>query len=354
MKDDVVWRSWNVTKLFFLVSGEHQTLPFAEIRAILESENLPLTESAVLTQVLCVNTKMESVPLVANRSSMTKTCGLELFRSGIGMKEIQQNVKDVSYGAYLNKGESFSVRVKSIGTAYTDTLRLEGEIGRTISGLCEGVGVDLTNPDRRFFGVLTDSILIFGVKLSEISANRFQDRMPGRRPFRHPSTMLPKLARCMVNLARVKPGSLVLDPFCGSGSILVEAGAMGCRVYGLDIKDRMVKGCLSNLDYVGYPYEGLLVGDAGKLPFRAFDGIITDPPYGRASSTHGKSTKTLVSEFLSDAMSVLPTGGYISIALPDTNAWETMAVDMGYDVVEGHFVREHKSLTRVLLVIKKP
>ncbi len=343
-----------MTQLFFLVSGEHPTLPFAEIRAILESENLPHTETAVLPQVLCVNTQRESGPVVAHRSSMTKTCGLELFRSGIGMKEIQQRVKDVSYGAYLNKGESFSVRVKSIGTASTDTLRLEREIGRIISGLCEGVEVNLTHPDRRFFGVLTDSILIFGVTVSETATNRFQARMPGRRPFRHPSTMLPKLARCMVNLARIKPGSRVLDPFCGSGSILMEASAMGCRVYGSDIKDRMVKGCVSNLDYVGYPYEGLLVGDARKLPFKAFDGIVTDPPYGRASSTHGQSTQTVVSEFLWDAMSVLPTGGYISIALPDNADWKTMAVDRGYDVVEDHCVREHKSLTRIILVIKKP
>jgi tRNA (guanine10-N2)-dimethyltransferase len=354
MIDDVGRRPVNVTNLFFLVSGEHNTLPFAEIKAILESENLPRTESAVFTQVLCVNTKRESAPLVANRSSMTKTCGLELFRSGVGTKEIQQNVKDISYGAFLKKGQSFSVRVKSIGTAYTNTLRLEGEIGHIISETCNGVKVDLTTPDRRFFGVLTDSILIFGVKLSEISANRFLERMPGKRPFCHPSTMLPKLARCMVNLARVKPGSLVLDPFCGSGSILVEAGAMGCRVYGSDVNDLMVKGCLSNLAYVGYPYEGLLVGDAGKLPFKVFDGIVTDPPYGRASSTHGKAIKTLVSDFLSDAMSVLPRGGYISIALPDNGDWKTMARDIGYDVVEGHFVREHKSLTRVILIIKKP
>jgi tRNA (guanine10-N2)-dimethyltransferase len=343
-----------VAKLFFVVSGEHQTLPFAEIKAILESENLPLTESAVLTQVLCVNTKMESGPLVANRSSMTKTCGLELFRSGRETKEIQQKAKDVAYEAYLQKGESFSVRVKAIGNAYTHTLWLEGEIGHIISGLCDGVRVDLTSPDRRFCGVLTDSILIFGVKLSEAAANRFHDRMPGRRPFRHPSTMLPKLARCMVNLARVKPGSLVLDPFCGSGSILMEAGAIGCRVYGSDVKDQMVKGCLSNLDYVGYPYEGLLVSDARKLPFKVFDGIVTDPPYGRASSTYGQSTKTVVSDFLSDAMSVLPRGGYISIALPDNYDWKTMALDKGYDFVEGHWVREHKSLTRAILIIKKP
>lgn len=343
-----------MTNLFFLVSGEHKTLPFAEIKAILESENLPVTEIEVLPQVLCVDTKRESVSLVANRSSMIKSCGLELFRSGVGMKEILQNVKEASYRAYLKKGQSFSVRVKSIGNVHTDTLRLEGEIGHIISEKVKGARVDLSNPDRRFFGVLTDAVLIFGVKLTEVSTNRFLERMPGKRPFLHPSTMLPKLARCMVNLARVKPGSLVLDPFCGSGSILMEAGAMGCRVYGSDVKDRMVKGCVSNLDYAGFPYEGLLVGDARKLPFKGFDHIVTDPPYGRASSTHGSSTKKLVLDFLSDAMNVLPRGGHVSIAIPDNYDWKTMALDIGYDFVERHFVREHKSLTRAILIIKKP
>ncbi len=45
--------------------------------------------------------------------------------------------------------------------------------------------------------------------------------------------MSPKLARCMVNLTGVKENDLVLDPFCGTGGILIEAGIMGARVIGV-------------------------------------------------------------------------------------------------------------------------
>lgn len=343
-----------MTKLFFLVSGEHRTLPFAEIRAILESENLSFTRVAIFPRVLCLDSNMEGASLVASRSSMTKVCGLELFRREIGKEEIRRCVNKVSYGDYVKKGQSFSVRVKSIVSSYVDTLGLEGEIGRIISGKIKGVRVNLVNPDRCFFGLLTDSVLIFGVKLAEASPKRFVERMPAKRPFLHPSTMSPKLARCMVNLARAKPGSLVLDPFCGAGSILLEAGHMGCRVLGSDVKAVMVRGSLSNLEYFRIPFAGLIVGDARRLPFKAVDCIVSDPPYGRASSTLGLSTKELVSDFLSNVMDVLPKGGYVSLSLLGGLNWREVALDFGYEFVEGHFVREHKSLTREILIIKKP
>ena len=45
-----------------------------------------------------------------------------------------------------------------------------------------------------------------------------------QRPAPHPDIALsPRLARTLVNLAGAVPGQTILDPFCGSGTILVEA-----------------------------------------------------------------------------------------------------------------------------------
>ena len=46
----------------------------------------------------------------------------------------------------------------------------------------------------------------------------------------------PELGMVMANLARVRPGSLVLDPFCGSGSLLLTAASLGASVVGADIE----------------------------------------------------------------------------------------------------------------------
>jgi tRNA (guanine10-N2)-dimethyltransferase len=283
---------------------------------------------------------------------MTKICGFELFRCDAERNEIQRHLSEVPFQDHVKKGESFAVRLTSFDTSHVNTLKLEREIGFIISRKVPGAWVNLVEPDTCFIGLFTDSILIFGVKIAEASAKRFFERMPVNRPFLHPSTMPPKLARCMVNLARASSGCLVLDPFCGSGSILLEAGAVGCRVVGSDVNDVMVEGCSRNLRYFRIPFDGLIVGDARKLPFTAVDCVVSDPPYGRASSTHGVSPIKLVSDFLFEATAVLPRGGYLSLALPGDWDWRALAVDLGYSFVDRHFVREHKSLTREILIIK--
>ncbi|MCW4037592.1 MAG: TRM11 family methyltransferase [Candidatus Bathyarchaeota archaeon] len=343
-----------LTDLFFTVSGEHTTLPFAEINAILESAGISSSGGTVFTRVLCVTSTVESAYLVARRSSMTKVCGLELFRCDAEWSEIQRRLRDVPFTDYVKKGQSFSVRLTSFDTSHVNTLGLEREVGDNISRKVPDASVNLVDPDRSFIGFFADSMLIFGVKVAEASAKRFDERMPVNRPFLHPSTMPPKLARCMVNLARAPSGCLVLDPFCGAGSILLEAGAVGCRVVGSDVDDVMVEGCSRNLKYFRIPFDGLLVGDARRLPYTVVDCIVSDPPYGRASSTHGASPIKLVSDFLFEAMSILPRGGYLSLSLPGGWDWRAVAVDLGYAFVDRHFVREHKSLTREILIIKAP
>lgn len=341
-----------MTNIFFTVSGEHKTLPFAEINAILESECLPYSRNKVFNRVLSLTSTLESAYLVARRSSLTKVCALELFRCDAEQNVIQRHMSEVSFKDHLKKGQSFSVRFTSFETSHISTLGLEREIGYMISQKVPGAWVNLVDPDRCFIGFFTDSVLFFGVKIAEVSAKRFIERMPANRPFLHPSTMPPKLARCMVNLARASSGCLVLDPFCGAGSILLEAGTVDCRVVGSDVNDLMVEGCSSNLEYFRIPFDGLIVGDARKLPFKSVDCIVSDPPYGRASSTHGISPLELVSDFLLEAMAVLPRGGYLSLALPSDRDWKAVAMDLGYVFVDHHFVREHKSLTREILIIK--
>lgn len=51
----------------------------------------------------------------------------------------------------------------------------------------------------------------------------------------------PQLARSMFNLAELKPGSLVLDPFCGSGTVLLEAYLNGMAAKGFDMNPLAVR-----------------------------------------------------------------------------------------------------------------
>jgi tRNA (guanine10-N2)-dimethyltransferase len=77
------------------------------------------------------------------------------------------------------------------------------------------------------------------------------------RPGRDTKTGMlpPKLAQIMLNLAGAGPGTTVLDPFCGTGVVLMEAALMGCRVEGSDINQRMVDCTRENLSWLSKEYN---------------------------------------------------------------------------------------------------
>lgn len=60
----------------------------------------------------------------------------------------------------------------------------------------------------------------------------------------------PRLAQIMINLAGRSQTGIVLDPFCGMGTILQEAMLMGNDVIGSDISKKMILASRENLDYL--------------------------------------------------------------------------------------------------------
>ncbi|MFA6963253.1 MAG: DNA methyltransferase [Patescibacteria group bacterium] len=64
----------------------------------------------------------------------------------------------------------------------------------------------------------------------------------------------PKLARMMINLAlgskKQEGKSLVIDPFCGSGNILIEALLLGADAMGSDVSEKAVNDSMNNIKWL--------------------------------------------------------------------------------------------------------
>jgi tRNA G10 N-methylase Trm11 len=62
----------------------------------------------------------------------------------------------------------------------------------------------------------------------------------------------PKLARMMVNLAQVKEGETLLDPFCGSGTVLMEAALAthAGKLLGSDSEEKQIADSIKNTDWL--------------------------------------------------------------------------------------------------------
>ena len=199
-------------------------------------------------------------------------------------------------------------RIKNYADADINTMTLEIKLGEQILSQTEGTKVNLKNPDKTFIGIITDDKLILGLKLTDITTKTFSERRPRKKPFFHPSAMPSKMARCMVNLAHAKAESVLLDPFCGTGTSLIEATFIGCRAVGIDAQSRMIIGTKKNLEFFNIAAEGLLLADSRKIPLYKVDAIVTDPPYGRSSSTLKSTTKQLVQDVLAASHELLGGG----------------------------------------------
>ena len=345
-------------KLFFLLSGEHPLLPHAELKAILEAEGFSFQVLEELDQLLRLECDPSCSEKVISRASMSRACCLEVFSCRADEDEILKMASEAPLQEHVRPGQSFRVRVKRVKSygRGLDVLGLERELGSIIAKAVEGLKVDLKRPDVDFLGVITEGRFFFGPKLSEAVRPGFSRRRPSRRPFFHPSAMMPKLARCMVNLARARRGELVLDPFCGTGSILIEAALIGCSAVGLDISPRMAFGALLNARFSGAELAGVSVADALKAPLRpcAIDRIVTDPPYGRSASTTGLKVRELYERFLYSLPELVPRGKTACIASPSWLGLSELARDAGLRLLEAFSIFIHSGLARELVVLQMP
>jgi tRNA (guanine10-N2)-dimethyltransferase len=344
-----------VANLFFLLSGEFETLSFSELKSILEAEGYAYSIMEKLDQTVRLTADIESVKQVQRRSAYTRICAQELFTCDANDEAITNSAAKTDFQGVLNEGETFEVRIRRIKEYSTkkDTMQLERSLGKLILQQASKNRVNLKTPDKTFFGILTNHKLVFGLRLAEIQPKPFVERRPRKKPFFHPSAMNAKLARCMVNLVQPRTGALVLDPFCGTGTTVLEAALIGCKPIGADVQRRMINGARKNLSHFGTKAEALIIADARQLPLTRVDCVVTDPPYGKSATTLKSSTRAIVEAVLKSASTLLREGQRICMASPKTLHIAELGESLGYTHLESHFAYVHRTLTREVAVFQK-
>lgn len=250
--------------------------------------------------------------------------------------------------AGIDREGTVAVRAVDVrGTTGIDTQAVERELGAVLVG--RGFEVDLDDPDhelRALFSGGTGGVCALGWLAVETERG-FGARQPGERPFFQPGSMDPMLARALANIAGAGPGTLVVDPMCGTGGILLEAGLLGAHVVGLDAQSKMVSGTRENLEAFLTGGWDVLRGDASALPLAdgCADGVVFDTPYGRQSRIAGELHE-LVRGALAEARRV----GSRCVVVGD-RSWAETARDVGWEPERTFERRVHRSLTRHILVL---
>ncbi|MCQ8894140.1 MAG: methyltransferase domain-containing protein [Methanolinea sp.] len=244
----------------------------------------------------------------------------------------------------LSTERPFAARVRKIHGCTTDASQadLERLIGSEVKGR-----VDLSHPGEEFRAVISGNRCYLGRVLWRSDPRQFSKRRPGTRPFFHPGVMMPRMVRALVNISCVKAGERLLDPFCGTGGMVLEAALLGVIAVGSDRDPYMVRGSRMNV-----PGEDIVLADGMVLPFHAdsFDAVVTDLPYGQSVSIHAKNLELLVSGALEEVARVLKPGRR-AVVVSSRPLPAREGGDM--EVISTCSQRVHRSLTRHIHVLAK-
>jgi tRNA (guanine10-N2)-dimethyltransferase len=246
--------------------------------------------------------------------------------------------------ANIDRQGTVAVRARDVrGRTDLDTQAAERQLGSVL--VDRGFEVDLDDPDHTLVALFSDTAALGWLECE--TTRDFGDRQPTDKPFFQPGSMAPMDARALANIAGAGPDTRLLDPMCGTGGILVEAGLAGSDVVGVDAQEKMARGARENLDH--YLDGGEVVrADATRLPFadESFDGVVFDAPYGRQSKIESVSLEELVSDALAEARRVAPRAVLVA-----DRPWNDAAEAAGWTVETRFDRRVHRSLVRYVHVL---
>jgi tRNA (guanine6-N2)-methyltransferase len=225
---------------------------------------------------------------------------------------------------------SFRVTGNRTGTHEFTSVDVQRVAGAALVGKY-GTAVDLTGYEVDVRVDVVHDRCWVGVQLTRTRLSKRQERV-----YTPMAALKTVVAYAMLRFARLDEGSGgLLDPFCGSGTILIEAAQSfpDLPLYGSDAFPKPVQGTADNLAVMGLSERVQLTqADARDLRDHYEPGsmraIVTNPPFGvrlgrRADFRH------LYSNFLQGAHRILEPGGRLVVLVGRRRAFNFILNKVG-------------------------
>ena len=331
-----------------LLSGENVPLGFGELRALLDVLGGSLIGERSHERLPEFDASEQIARDVAWRSALVKETVMKLFE--VDASDLGRSFELLGDELPRPKGP-IAVRALKLEDVPLPRTELERWVADRLLEEWRGVSVDLERPSEVIRVYVTSRSVVGGILVGVRDNEGLARRSPVNRPFRLPSTLKPKEARVVVNLARVPLGGSILDPFAGSGAILLEAAALGYSAFGVEVKGWVARGARRNLNAFGLGgLSEVIAADSRRLPLRCrIDGVVTDPPYGKSTTLVGGRRSELVDAVIGELLDSMERGRRAVVIYPDGP--DIPEILRSERVVERYSYRVHSALVRTVNVL---
>jgi tRNA G10 N-methylase Trm11 len=245
------------------------------------------------------------------------------------------NTREFGYNQLRDLGESLKANFKSLGISAKFLVAKDGVINSIEIEkeriLEKGFLLEIFNlKGKNFYGIAKAVQDVKSFSMLEYD-KPYTDKKMGVLPS--------KLARMMVNMGGLKPGQTLWDPFCGSGTILLEGFSQGINVIGSDVSGKAVEMAQTNIEWLGSLRED------SETKFKIFKFDVLKPD----SRIAGLLRKTQI-----DALVCEPFMGppQLSVISPNNARRQLEAVKKLYQNLFA--ILEHSKLTNFKAVIVVP
>ncbi|HDD63836.1 MAG TPA: methyltransferase domain-containing protein [Thermoprotei archaeon] len=297
--------------------------------------------------LLCRNVKtVEKIYLILHEVRFNEeTCDVN---------ELISSLSSIPLHEYISPFMSFRVSVNKLATMEQTSSELARLLGQKIIEILEkhygfAPTVILDNPDVTFYAEFSRKHFLLCI---DITGYKVSLRDRGYKVYIHPSSLNPIIAYSMFILANPSNGERVLDPLCGSGTILIEAAndLCGSDFIGIDINFKHVLGAKTNALAAGvYSRMHLIVSDATLMDklFRVkIRYIISNLPYG----IRIRLSKRFLRKFLKALSNIISPGG-IACLLSLKNIRD-IAENLGFTVLDHFRIRQGDVYPRIVILTR--
>uniref|UniRef100_A0AC35TRD1 UPF0020 domain-containing protein n=1 Tax=Rhabditophanes sp. KR3021 TaxID=114890 RepID=A0AC35TRD1_9BILA len=255
------------SRYLFVFSQVHPDFRSAEFKAVTEIFDIPFDETLINKKEYLYVLEMatiEHVQQILSRAMLVKYA-IQIYGSGDdhGRMHVELKKKAHLFDRFNVEGQSFAIRVRPFGRK-----RDLSYMNETIAGYgqylpLQNANIDLVNPTNTFNIVEQYNEKAKGFELEKVMFGRFIGFGSGHlktkynlrdRSYIGNTTMDPELSFIQANLVKADKGKIGLDPFVGTGGLILPLAEFGCYVTGTELNYQIARS-IGKSSRVG---EGLL------------------------------------------------------------------------------------------------